>query len=67
MTSEILHIFMPSTVVPRLSPISLLQGKLPHRTIAMVIEWAAEHQQELIDNWDLMRSDQSPHKIAPLE
>lgn len=33
-----------------ISPISLLRGKLPHRAIAMVIEWAAEHQQELQDN-----------------
>jgi hypothetical protein len=32
-----------------------------------VVEWASLHQAELLVNWDRMRSDQLPDKIAPLE
>jgi hypothetical protein len=33
----------------------------------MVIEWAAVHQQELMDNWQRLRSDQAAEQILPLE
>ena len=32
-----------------------------------VMEWAAAHQQELLDNWELLRNDQAPHRIDPLD
>jgi hypothetical protein len=32
----------------------------------MVMEWAAEHQNELMANWELMRNDQGPNRIDPL-
>jgi hypothetical protein len=31
------------------------------------MEWAAAHQQELLANWELMRNDQPPNPIDPLD
>ena len=33
----------------------------------MVIEWAALHQHELMDNWKNMRMNETPVKIEPLD
>jgi hypothetical protein len=50
-----------------IDPITLLRGMLPRRAVGMVMEWAAAHQRELLDNWELLRGDQSPRGIAPLD
>jgi len=50
-----------------LDPVALLRGRFPRRALGMVVEWAAVHQQELLDNWELLRSDQAPRRIVPLE
>jgi len=50
-----------------IDPIMVLEGRLPHRAISMVIEWAALHQRELMNNWGRLRRDQSIMKIEPLE
>ena len=50
-----------------INPITILRGKLPRRAESMVFEWAALHQQELIENWHRLNNDQSPQKIKPLE
>ncbi|MBI5876449.1 MAG: DUF4160 domain-containing protein [Chloroflexi bacterium] len=49
-----------------IEPIALLHGNLPGRALSMVFEWAAIHQQELLGNWQLLRVDSVPVKIAPL-
>jgi hypothetical protein len=49
-----------------IDPIQVLSSDLPGRVISMAIEWAALHQRELKEDWDQMRADQSPKKIAPL-
>ncbi len=49
-----------------IEPIHVLQGDLPPRALSLVIEWAALHQRELVDNWNLARQDQKPRKIEPL-
>lgn len=50
-----------------IDPIIVLEGKLPNRAISMVIEWAALHQRELMDNWHRLRNDQPIQTIQPLE
>lgn len=50
-----------------IDPIMVLEGGLPHRAISMVIEWAALHQRELMNNWERLRRDQPIVKIEPLE
>ncbi|MBI3732646.1 MAG: DUF4160 domain-containing protein [Chloroflexi bacterium] len=49
-----------------IEPIHLLRGALPTRAISMVIEWAALHQVELMNNWQRLRADQPPIRIPPL-
>jgi hypothetical protein len=49
-----------------IDPITILEGKLPNRAISMVLEWAALHQRELMENWQRLRGDQGAEKIEPL-
>jgi hypothetical protein len=44
----------------------LLTGNLPPRALGLVIEWAAQHQDELLRNWQRARDNVPPEKIAPL-
>jgi hypothetical protein len=51
----------------RITPIGLLDGHLPPRALALVVEWARLHQAELVENWRRLRSDEPPVRIAALE
>ncbi|MEI8207412.1 MAG: DUF4160 domain-containing protein [Kiritimatiellales bacterium] len=46
--------------------LSLLEGRLPGRALGLVIEWAGQHQEELLQDWQLAASGQVPRKIEPL-
>ena len=46
--------------------LQLLTGSLPRNAERLVLEWAAEHQTELRENWNLCRSNLHPLPIAPL-
>ncbi len=50
-----------------ISPILVLEGDAPQRVKSMALEWAALHQQELMDDWERCRHAQRPLPIAPLE
>jgi len=50
-----------------ISPIARVRGKLPRRAASLVLEWAALHQQELMENWELARSGEPARKIPPLD
>lgn len=54
-------------IVIGLTPIAVLAGDVPVRVRSMVVEWAALHQQELLDNWERCRNAQAPRRIEPLE
>ncbi len=47
---------------------AVLNGKLPSKALSLVIEWAAQHQEELLENWTkLTETDQASfNKIEPL-
>lgn len=49
-----------------IDPLTLLEGGLPSRALSLTIEWAAEHRDELLENWQLLRFDQPPNRIQPL-
>ena len=49
-----------------ISPIGILHGNLPSRAQSMVVEWAAFHQQELVQNWERLHDNQPAQKIEPL-
>jgi len=46
--------------------LSVLEGKFPPRALGLVIEWASLHQNELLENWNIARQQQTPNKIEPL-
>ena len=47
--------------------LAVVRGELPRRALALVVEWAVLHRNELRRDWDLTRSGQTPAPIAPLE
>jgi len=47
--------------------LSILEGKLTPRILGLVVEWAALHQAELRQNWQLARLQKPLEPIAPLE
>ena len=50
-----------------ISPLSVLRGKLPPRVLALVMEWAAIHQSELLADWELAANQSPLNPIRPLE
>lgn len=46
--------------------LEIMEGSLPRRAMAMVMEWAKEHHGELMEDWELCVRRQMPRKIAPL-
>jgi hypothetical protein len=49
-----------------IDPIGVLKGQLPPRALALVTEWAALHQAELLAAWDRRAAGQKPDRIEPL-
>jgi len=49
-----------------IAPLRVIQGDAPRRVRAMVIEWAAQHQQELQEAWNRLGRAQPPLPIQPL-
>jgi hypothetical protein len=47
--------------------LQMIQGMLPRRAQALVLEWAAEHREELLANWTLSENHEKLEPIAPLE
>jgi hypothetical protein len=47
--------------------LALLAGKLPPRVMGLVMEWASQHQVELMNDWDLARHRAELLRIPPLE
>jgi hypothetical protein len=47
--------------------LGVYRGGLPRRAMALVLEWALLHRQELRRDWELARSGQPPEPVAPLE
>ena len=49
-----------------INSLTITGGKLPGKVLGLVIEWAEIHQDELLENWNLMRSAPNYKKITPL-
>jgi hypothetical protein len=50
-----------------ITSLRVLEGRLPSRALGLVIEWASQHQEELMMNWEAARNDRPPKKIPPLQ
>ncbi len=49
------------------SPLRIIQGDAPGRVRAMVLEWADQHQEELLQAWDRLSVARPPLPIPPLQ
>ena len=47
--------------------LEVIRGSFPRRALSLVMEWAAQHRNELMEDWKLCETKQSPYKIPPLE
>ena len=54
-------------ILIRITDLSVYAGSLPSRAFGVVLEWALAHQNELIENWDLLQNQLNPRIIAPLK
>jgi len=50
-----------------INTLKIIAGSLPKRAYSLVLEWASEHREELLLNWDLAREHKILNKIKPLE
>ena len=50
-----------------ISTLAVFAGNLPPRALGLVIEWATQHQNELLNNWEKARVQDSLSKIEPLK
>ena len=50
----------------RISDFGIIEGKLPARTLGLVVEWAANHKDELMNNWERARKNEKIQDIEPL-
>jgi hypothetical protein len=46
--------------------LGVMSGKLPAKVLGIVVEWAENHQDELIDNWQNIKNNSKYDKIKPL-
>jgi len=46
--------------------LGIIEGKLPSRVLSLVIEWAQDHKNELLNNWNSLQSSGNYRKIEPL-
>lgn len=53
-------------VLINIKTLEIIEGILPKRALALVLEWASEHRLELLEDWALCEKNQSPKKISPL-
>ena len=45
----------------------VIDGYLPSRVLGLVVEWASQHQDELLDLWERASAYQPLYRVAPLE
>lgn len=50
-----------------IATLRIMEGSLSNRARSLVLDWAAQHREELLTAWDRLRAGQKPDKIAPLE
>lgn len=53
-------------VVMSIGTLEVMEGHLPRRALALVLEWAAEHRGELEENWSRVEEHKPLKVIEPL-
>jgi hypothetical protein len=55
------------TGVFSISDLKLIEGSLPKRVVGLVLEWAFEHRDDLLADWELAKMRKPLQLIPPLE
>ena len=53
-------------VAIEIASLRILEGHIPHRALGLVVEWASQHREELLRDWELAKQNEPPKKIPPL-
>lgn len=54
-------------VLVDIQTMAIIRGKMPRRALALVLEWAVQYRDQLLEDWRLCEHRKMPHKIPPLE
>jgi Domain of unknown function (DUF4160) len=53
--------------VIEIETLRVMQGRLPRRALALVLEWGSEHRADLLADWKLAETHEPLRPIEPLE
>lgn len=54
-------------IVIDIQSLAVMKGKFPKRALALVLEWANEHRNELMEDWKKARNGEKLLPITPLD
>ena len=54
-------------ILVNVKTLEIIDGNMPRRALALILEWASLHREELIEDWKLCEMKKMPAKIAPLD
>jgi hypothetical protein len=60
-------LYAGAQVQVRTDTLEVLTGSLPRRAMALVLEWADQHRDELADSWERARRHEPLGRIDPLD
>jgi aryl carrier-like protein len=66
-TARFHAIYGDTELIVALDPVRIVNGDAPARMRDMVLEWATEHESELLTAWNQLVSAKQPMVVAPLE
>lgn len=54
-------------VIVNIKDIEVIDGKIPSKQLKMLLGWAAFHQEELLENWELAQQNEELFQIDPMK
>ena len=54
-------------IIVSIEELEVLEGTMPSKQLKMLLGWAALHQDELRENWELAKNKQELFSIEPLK
>lgn len=49
-----------------ITELKMIEGNLPPKVVALIVEWANMHKNELMNDWELAQKAKPLNKIEPL-
>ena len=49
-----------------INDLKIIEGNLPKRIVSLVLEWAFDHRDELLEDWSFAQRHEELKKITPL-